>query len=372
MARSRRRLLRVLIGLMAVLVAGASVVLWYALGALQMTRIDLAPDLFVLQGLDRNSPVLLTSDGAVVVDPLPWKIIRQQLKVLKSLDTPAADAQAAAPVAASQAVKYVINTHHHKDVSHNNFHLAPGPTFVSSALAASHMEGLDGAYWRDSDHAKGLPTQRYPLDFKTNRSHVIQMGKDYVRVVYVGKGHTDGDLVVYLPSHRVVIAGDLVYSGFYPIVDHQAGGSYLDWIEALDRILALAPQRVIPGQGSVCEPAEVKAFQGYLRDLVDEVAKMKAAGKSRDQVMKEIKLPVHQARLKPLMDRLQRVEVSSLALNAGDVYDELEKGGKIPVRPSLDVEAVEGEPDDQGEEEAAGGSPAPEKTATPAPSTPKP
>lgn len=338
----------ILVGLVAATLFAGSKLL-KVLDALQMTRVDLAPDIAIFQGFDTNSVLVVGPEGAVLVDPLPGRLAKREAKEISSFT--------------DKPLKYLINTHHHDDVTHNNVlftdgKAGPAPTVVATESAAKRMEEGDKSFWSASANKAGFPTERLKMDFKENRSHILKLDKDYVRLVYVGKGHTDGDLVVYLPTHGVVLAGDMVYSGFFPEVDHAAGGSYLDWIEALDRILALGPKRIVPGHGPVMEPAEVKAFQGYLRDLVDEVARLKAAGKTRDQVVAEIKLSVHQDRMKNLQNPLNQKVISSLSANAGDVYDELEAGGKIPARTPLDVDAQEGEPDDNGDEEggAAGAS----------------
>lgn len=341
MARFRMRLRRVILLMLVVATGFAASKLLKVMDALQLTRIDLASDIFIFQGFEANSVLLVGNEGAVLVDPLPGRLGKRELKEVNRLS--------------ERPVKFLINTHYHDEETRNNPLFVPGPTVVATENAARRLEESDKSFWSEASHKAGLPTERFQMDFKQNRSHILPLDKDYIRVVYVGKGHTDGDLVVYLPGHGVVLAGDLVFAGYYPIVDHAGGGSYLDWIEALDRILALGPQRVVPGHGPVIEASDVKAFQGYLRDLVDEVARLKSAGKTRAQVMTELRLPVHEGRMKSLINPLNQQVSSSLAANAGDVYDELEAGGKIPPRTALEVDAQEGEPDDNGDEESATG-----------------
>lgn len=345
MARARLVVKRLIIVVLMVLIVGAVSVLWQVVEALRLSRVDVASDLYVFQGFGGNSTVLLGKEGSVLIDPLHWKLARRQQKELANLQMP--------------PLKFLINTHHHRERTENNLLFIPGPQGVASEKAVAHMLALDRDFWAQKEHEAGVPTQRIPLDFKENRDHILKLDEDFIRLIHVGRGHTDGDMVIYLPSRRVVITGDLVYNGYYPMIDHQAGGSYLDWISALDEILRLGPQRIIPGYGPVTEPAEVKAFQGYLRDLVEEVAKMKAAGKSREQVQATLKLPVHEERLKPIYHPIQRVELSNLKLNAGDVYDELEAGGRIPPRPTMGVDAQEGEPEDNTEEGASAATPTP-------------
>jgi len=280
---------------------------------------ELAPDLFVLEGRGANTVVLATAEGLMVVDTKFWKfaeLLRDRIGGLS--DKP---------------VRYVINTHHHWDHVDGNLLFPIEATFVSTANAFRHFRLQDPAKWSAPGAVDHLPKAGFE-----EKDHQIKLAGQLIHVVQVGAGHTDGDCVVYFPSQRVVAAGDLFFNGYYPVVDAASGGSFVAWIETLDRVLALGPSRIVPGHGPVAETAELKAFQGYLRDLLIEVSKLRAQGKSRDAVVKELRLPIHEARMKNLYS------YSSLAQNAADAYDELEAGGKLPEWPGVGVEAVDGEP----------------------------
>ena len=74
-----------------------------------------------------------------------------------------------------------------------------------------------------------------------------------------------GDLIVHLPSERIVFTGDILFRLCTPIGWE---GTYDRWIAALDRIVALAPDVVVPGHGPVCGlegPREMKAYLQYVR-----------------------------------------------------------------------------------------------------------
>ena len=102
---------------------------------------------------------------------------------------------------------------------------------------------------------KTLIDERLTLDLDGIQAHLI----------YVGPAHTSGDLIVHLPAERIVFTGDILFRLCTPIGWE---GTYDRRIAALDRIVALAPDVVVPGHGPVCGlegPREMKAYLQYVR-----------------------------------------------------------------------------------------------------------
>ena len=100
-----------------------------------------------------------------------------------------------------------------------------------------------------------LVDERLTIDLDGIQAHLI----------YVGPAHTSGDLIVHLPAERIVFTGDILFRLCTPIGWE---GTYDRWIAALDRIVALAPDVVVPGHGPVCGlegPREMKAYLQYVR-----------------------------------------------------------------------------------------------------------
>jgi glyoxylase-like metal-dependent hydrolase (beta-lactamase superfamily II) len=86
-----------------------------------------------------------------------------------------------------------------------------------------------------------------------------------VELIYVGPAHTIGDVIVHLPEQRVVFTGDVLFRLCTPIGWE---GTFENWGKALDRIIALDPEVVVPGHGPVCGvegPREMKAYLQYVR-----------------------------------------------------------------------------------------------------------
>ena len=66
---------------------------------------------------------------------------------------------------------------------------------------------------------------------------------------HFGRGHTNGDTVIFFPDLRTVHSGDLVIDGM-PVIDYDNGGGALEFVTTLERMLALGFDTVIPGHRS--------------------------------------------------------------------------------------------------------------------------
>jgi glyoxylase-like metal-dependent hydrolase (beta-lactamase superfamily II) len=110
---------------------------------------------------------------------------------------------------------------------------------------------------------------------------------DEIRVYHVPAAHTDTDSIVHFVKADVVHMGDLFFNGGYPFIGTLSGGRVDGVIEAADRVLAGIGERtrLIPGHGPVGTKADLQAYRDVLKTLRDRIAKLKAEGKSRDEVI---------------------------------------------------------------------------------------
>jgi glyoxylase-like metal-dependent hydrolase (beta-lactamase superfamily II) len=204
-------------------------------------------DVHAVRGLGGNVAVLRTGMGAVVVDSMTFRIQGERVREL-------------AERLADGPIQVVINTHYHADHTHGNPGFAPGTRVVATQRTRDYLLAFDASYWDDRAEAT-LPNDLF------EREHELRIGSKTIRLVHPGRGHTGGDLVVLFVEDRVLHAGDLLFSGRYPDIDLEAGGSVREWIGTLDRVLELDFDRVIPGHGPVTDRAGVLAFQRFLREL---------------------------------------------------------------------------------------------------------
>jgi glyoxylase-like metal-dependent hydrolase (beta-lactamase superfamily II) len=117
----------------------------------------------------------------------------------------------------------------------------------------------------------------------------LWLGKLEVRLLQLGRGHTKGDTVVWLPQDRVLLSGDLVEFDATPY----AGDAYFkDWPKTLENVAALKPLALVPGRGPALQGEEqvaagLKATGGFIADVRSSVEAGVAAGKDLNAVYKE-------------------------------------------------------------------------------------
>ena len=177
----------------------------------------------------------------------------------------------------------VVNTHYNGDHCWGN-QLFPQAALIGHRRCAESfskenpatLQALKTADLSGRPALAGLRRALEPWDFSgielTPPSIVfddrleIELGGSPVEVVYVGPAHTDSDVIVHLPEDRVVFAGDVIFRLCTPIGWE---GTYARWTEALDYIISLEPDVVVPGHGPLSGiegPREMKAYLQYVRE----------------------------------------------------------------------------------------------------------
>ena len=122
---------------------------------------------------------------------------------------------------------------------------------------------------------ESVPGLTWPtLTFKGEMT--LWLGKLQVKIMQLGRGHTKGDTVVWLPQEKILFSGDLVEYGATPY----AGDAYFtDWPRTLEAIAALKPEQLVPGRGAALRtPAQVQAGLDGTRTFVSELFAAVKAG----------------------------------------------------------------------------------------------
>jgi glyoxylase-like metal-dependent hydrolase (beta-lactamase superfamily II) len=239
----------------------------------QLSTVKIKDDLFVIHNdfVPGNTTALVTPQGVVLVDDkfeIDHDNIMAQLKKITN-----------------QPVKYVINTHYHADHSGGNAKLqALGAQVVTSENARAKMVDVK------------QPGQANITLENTLRMYV---GGKRIEVRYFGRSHTDGDVVVLFPDHRVLSAGDMFTFGDATpeLIDYAGGGSAKDWTRTLDGVLQLDFDSVVPGHGNVTTKQEMRKFRESTLTLRNRVHDMLAQNKSRAEIEKMLRSDFHFADL---------------------------------------------------------------------------
>jgi cyclase len=139
-----------------------------------------------------------------------------------------------------------------------------------------------------------------PSNLTFGQSLTVWLGDREVRVLHLGRGHTGGDTVVYLPKERLVCTGDL-FNGYIGYM----GDAYVDeWADTLGRLAELDFETVVAGHGKPFRGKEaLPAVQACLRDLWRQAVSFKTSGLSAAEAATGIDLTAHAGRFPRLAEK---------------------------------------------------------------------
>ncbi len=191
---------------------------------------------------------------------------------------------------------YLVNSHHHGDhVSGNQFFSPPAQiiahTYVREWMLKDGEKALQQMASASPERARELKGVKVtPPTLTYNDRMTLYLDGTEVELIYLGKAHTFGDTLVYLPRQKLIYAADVVVTGTVPyLVD----GHSAAWIEVLDKIQGLDVDTVVPGHGYLGSKANVTEIRQYLAELRRAVKARFDSGLSEDQAVKEIKIDLH-------------------------------------------------------------------------------
>jgi cyclase len=121
----------------------------------------------------------------------------------------------------------------------------------------------------------------------------LDLGGRHVQLLFLGRGHTDGDTFVYLPTERIICTGDMLESG----PSYMGDGQFEEWSVALDNFKKLDFDVVLPGHGTPFKDGKqhATALQGYLRDVVKQVDGFRKQGLTAEQAAQKIDLSAYKS-----------------------------------------------------------------------------
>ena len=162
------------------------------------------------------------------------------------------------------------------------------PEMMAALLIQAPEMGTLGKYFLEcfgSFNFEGV-TKRLPNTTFTGETQ-RQVGDKIVELIEVGPAHTNGDVLVHVPSDKVVFTGDILFIEGHPIL---WAGPVKNWINACDRIISMEVDFVVPGHGPVTDNRGVKAVKDYLIYIDTESRKRFESGMSALEAAKEIDL----------------------------------------------------------------------------------
>jgi glyoxylase-like metal-dependent hydrolase (beta-lactamase superfamily II) len=144
---------------------------------------------------------------------------------------------------------------------------------------------------RNFDDLKEIRITPPNVTFKDKK--VIDLGGREVQLLFLGRGHTNGDTVVYLPKEKVACTGDLMEYG----PAYMGDGQFDEWIATLERMKEMDVETDLPGHGVPFKDVRprITAFQGYLRDVVKQVAELRKEGMAAAEAAQKVDLSAYKA-----------------------------------------------------------------------------
>lgn len=225
-----------------------------------------------------NVGILVGDDSVLVVDtgmgPANAAIVLDEVR--KITDKP---------------VRYLVSTHFHPE---HNFGAQAFPEETVIIYATAQYQDLKnkGQRYIDwfvdmfGDDVRGLleSVELIVPDVTFESKAEINLGGLVVELLHFGKpAHTNGDTLVYLPEAKILFAGGLVPTRFFPIMA-DADSSGRGWIESLEAIERLEIDIVVPGHGELTDPGQIQAVKSYLSGLESRVAQLRAGNRSLEQI----------------------------------------------------------------------------------------
>jgi cyclase len=223
-------------------------------------------------------------------------------------------------------IRWVVNSHYHFDHSHGNQIYGPevqiiGHDFTRSQMVAGRSQdspareffvggipntitALEGRLAAAKDakeretienqlavqrnHLEGVngvkPT---PPTMTLSNTMTLHLGTREIRILFLGRGHTAGDVVVHLPKERIVATGDLLING----TSYMGDAFFTEWIQTIETLKGIDFETVLPGHGrSFTGKAQLGHWQAYVRDFWEQAQKFHKAGTPWEEAAKLVDL----------------------------------------------------------------------------------
>ncbi len=276
-----------------------------------------------------NAGLLMEGETSLLIDTLfDLKLTREMLDTMRRA------------LPAATHIDMVVNTHANGDHCYGNELVADARIIASRRTAEEMIEGIQpaqfamllkqapalgevGAYFQ---HCFGRfdfenitltpPRETFEGDM------ALKVGDAPVHLIEVGPAHTRGDTLVHIPGKRVVFTGDILFIGGHPIM---WAGPTRNWLSALDRILAMDVETIVPGHGPITDKHGVAQLKSYFEYIYDETRKRFEAGMSASEAAQDI----------PLDRYATWTDGERIAVNVATIYRELSGGNRGSQPPDV-------------------------------------
>jgi glyoxylase-like metal-dependent hydrolase (beta-lactamase superfamily II) len=238
---------------------------------------EIIPGHYMFSSGTLNSGIIATSDGVVVLDALNTEAAARAER-----ETIASKIQ--------QPVRVLVSSTFHNNYSKGNIAYAD----VWKIGHENYRTDLMAFMQRTNVPAE---EQKARLPHQTFRDRLtLYLGGKEIQILYVGRAHTRGDSIIYVPQDRIVYLSELFFSDQFLFINDGYG---LDWLKALDTVETLGADIFVPGHGPIpADPRQsregLRSFRQMLVDVRDAVQKEVARGATEEQAIATIRWPQYE------------------------------------------------------------------------------
>ena len=238
---------------------------------------EIIPGHFVYSSATYNSGIIVTSEGVVVLDALNSEAVAQAER-------------GAIATTIRQPIRVLVSSTFHDNYSKGN-------VAYSGVLKIGHENYRTDLLELMQRENVPAGEQRARLPDQTFRDRMtLYLGGKEIQILYVGRAHTRGDSIVFVPQDRIVYLSELYFANQFLFITDGYG---IDWLRALEAVEALGADIFVPGHGPIpADPRKTRQgldlFRQMLVDVRDAVQKEVARGASEDQAVAAIRWPQYE------------------------------------------------------------------------------
>jgi len=244
------------------------------------TLTEIIPGHYLYNAGFQNSGVIATDDGVLVVDGLNSIARGRHVQQLISETI-------------GQPVRYLVSS-----TFHNNF--TRGNAAYEDAIKIGHVNhraDLIALMEEDGEPLAERPGRLTDVTYRDRTT--LHLGGKEIQIIHIGPAHTRGDSIVFVPEDRIVYISELLFYDRFPWMNT----GYVSWINAIDIVLNMEADIIVPGQGhenmfAVGFPGDSRQklmnFRQVLVDARDAVQREIARGATEEEVLATVLLSEYQ------------------------------------------------------------------------------
>jgi len=238
------------------------------------TVTPLSANVALLSGLGGNVVALSAPDGLLVIDSGAPEHSGELMKVLASLP-------------GGKNVRTAFNTHWHWDHTGGNEVLRKAGAQIIAHENTRLWLGTEVIEEWENRTYKARPSQALPTNTFYYKSNQLNFGDEPIEYGWLGQAHTDGDIYIYFRRQNLLMVGDVLAVGRYPVLDYCSGGWIVGMRDATQKLLDLSNEqtRIVPGMGPVQTRADLKAEHDMLAAMHDKVWELMRKGMSASEII---------------------------------------------------------------------------------------